>query len=96
MCDHPGMVRGQAITPAQKRRLVAKLRALRTAEAEVDALVLELNDEGVSVQSMSDASGKQGDQTYVAHSTLHRWVQRARAAPPPEGDSLTDGRHQAQ
>jgi hypothetical protein len=74
------MVRGQPIDAAQKRRLVAALRALRKAEAEVDALVLELNDLGVSVQSMSNASGEKGDLTYVPHSTLHRWVLRARAA----------------
>jgi homoserine kinase len=76
------MVRGQPITPAQKRRLVSKIRALRTAETELDAYVLELSEAGVSVVSMMDASGEKGTETHVPHSTLHRWVQRAREANP--------------
>jgi hypothetical protein len=74
------MVRGQPITPAQKRRLVTKIRALRAAEADLDAYVLELSEEGVSVVSMMNASGEKGTETHVPHSTLHRWVLRARKA----------------
>lgn len=74
------MVKGQPITPAQKRRLQAKIRAARTAQAELEAYVLELSDAGVSAQSMEAASGDKSPETHMSHSTLHRIAQRARSA----------------
>jgi hypothetical protein len=74
------MVRGQPITPSQKRALVARIRAAKNSEAALAAYVLELNDAGVSVQSMEDATGEKGTETHMNHSTLHRMALRAREA----------------
>jgi hypothetical protein len=74
------MVKGESITSAQKRRLQAKIRAARTAQADLEDYVRELSDAGVSAQSMEAASGEKGSDTYTSHSTLHRWAQRGRAA----------------
>lgn len=78
MWHHLVMVKGRQLTPAEKRAFLSKIRAVRSAEAALDALVLELNEDGVSVQSLEDASGERGTATYVNHSTLHRQAVRAR------------------
>lgn len=57
---------------------MAKVRAAKTAQSELDAYAAELNDDGVSVKSMMDATGERGTAFHVSHSSFHRWAQRAR------------------
>lgn len=74
------MVKGRSLTPAERRRLQAKIRAAQVAEADRDAYLLELSDDGVSAQTLESGSGDGSDDTRVPRSTLHRWVLRAREA----------------
>lgn len=73
------MVRGQPISAPQRRRLLAKIRTLHAAEADLDSYLVELGDAGVSVQTIEDATGEKGDDTFIPRSTLHRWMLRGRA-----------------
>jgi hypothetical protein len=74
------MVKGQSITAAQQRRLLAKINAVQAAELDLGAYLLELSDAGVSAASLEAATGEKDSPTFISRPTLHRMVQRARAS----------------
>lgn len=71
------MVKGRQLTAAEKRRLLSKIRAWKTAEAELEDYLAELNGDGVSAVSLETATVGQGHLS-MSHSTLHRMAVRAR------------------
>lgn len=66
------------MTADQRRRLASKIRAVSSAQEDLDAYVLDLNEEGVSVRTMADATAEAGDDVATPRATLHRWVARGR------------------
>lgn len=78
---------GHLVSPADRRRLQAKIAAAKKAEAvaaraaaEVDELLVQLADAGASVSTLLEATGDEGSDTRMSRSALHRRLQAAQTA----------------